>query len=65
MMLLVDMMDLLGHSVSCSNQFFIISIADATGTSVNSAVRSYEVMHSPSSSLVLFIPSTNSLVLLI
>ena len=39
-MLLADMMVLFGSSVSCSSLFLIISIADATGTAVKSAVTS-------------------------
>ena len=44
--------------------FFVTSIADCTGMDVNRADTSYEMMHSPFSSLILLISSANSLELL-
>ena len=63
-MLLVDMVALLWSSVSCSNFFFITCMADCTGMGVNRAETSYEVMHSPFSSLIFLMSSANSLELL-
>ena len=39
----------------------MMSIADVYGIDVNKEDTSYEVMHSPSSGLIFFISSTNSL----
>ena len=61
MLLLADIVVLLGSSVSCSSLFFNISNADVTGIDVNKGDALQEVMHSPSSSLVFFMSSTNSL----
>ena len=50
--------------MSCSSLFLIMSTAHSTGTDVNKAVTSCEVIHYPSSSVMFLICSTNSLVLL-
>ena len=63
-MLLVDMDILLWSSVSCSNLFFIICMADLTGMDVSRAETSYAMMHSPLSSLFFLKSSANSLELL-
>ena len=64
MMLLADKMVLFGSSVSCSHPALMISNANANGIDVKSAVISNEVIHSPSSILVLLISSANSILLL-
>ena len=63
-MLLPDMFVLLWSSVSSSNLFFMIWMADVTGMDMNRAGTLKEMMHSSFSSVVLFMSSANSLELL-
>ena len=64
MILTAAMLVLLGRSASCCSLLLMISSADGTGTDVNNALTSYDVMHSSSSSFVFLISSMNSLELL-
>ena len=61
----MDMVVLWWSSVSCSNFFLVTSIVDFTGMDVKRAATSYEMMHSPSSSLIFLMSSANSLELFI
>ena len=49
------------QNVSCSTFFLVTSNADFTGMEVKRAATSYEMMHSPSSSMVFLMSSANSL----
>ena len=64
MMWCIDIIVLCWCYVSCSNLCLITSMAWLTGTEVKRSLTSYEKMHSPVSSSVFLIYSTNSWVLL-
>ena len=60
MLCCIDIDVLLQSSMSCSNLFLMIVMAGSTGTDVNNAFTSQDIIHSPSSGVMFLSCSTKS-----